>query len=649
MRLYAIHIIFLLSLFGVQGLFAQEPAVSKSATLSLHQRYLDSANAVKRTDLKKSIDYITQSIASLGTSGNETEMALSLQTLGEVYLFHGQYDLAIGNLESAMKAHATTSSAILLARACVLNGEFGKANETLQPLLSLNGMVPYQRIAVYEGLGDAAKGLGRTNDALSYYKEGLLIAEKNQIAPKMPDLNSKIAATYAGANRMQEANAYYGSSLAQAEKQAPARAVREKEKVADFYSRNNQYEDEIALRKKSLNTLRELPEAAAAEGAAEEEPTEVSPQGVAYKIANAYIAQDKYDEAIPYLQESIKRADSGNDLVIQKDATRTLSEVYREKGDFNRALETYQQYVTLVDTLYRQKEQELTQAARLNREIAEKQSRITGLEQDRALTQSRYDLALTEQRLIQEQSKRQQWLIYSLLFGMFLLGLTTYFFYRSNRQQKLANNLLALKSLRTQMNPHFIFNALNSVNNYIAKKDERSANRYLSEFSTLMRAVLENSDKDFIPLERELELLELYLKLEHSRFPEKFDFEMEISKNLEADRFSIPPMLLQPYIENAIWHGLRYKEDKGTLKLEVAQQGPDRLRIVITDDGIGRRQSAALKTKHQRQQRSTGMENIQKRVGILNDMHKDKIRILVSDLNPDGSGTRVEFNLLKHG
>jgi tetratricopeptide (TPR) repeat protein len=648
MRLFVVNTILFLTAIGMQGLCAQEETARAPGDLSLHRRYLDSANAVKKTDLKKSIDYITQSIASLGPSGNETEMALSLQTLGEVYLFHKQYDLAIDNLESAIKTHPTTKAAILLARACVLNGEFDKARETLLPLQAIKGMVPYQRVSVYEGLGDASKGLGRTDEALAYYKEGLLIAEKNQIGPKLPDLNSRIAATYAAANRLQEAKAYYDSSLEQAEKQAPARAVREKEKVADFLSRNNQYADEITLRKKSLSTLREIPEAAASGEGTEEEPGEVSPQGIAYKIANAYIAQNKYDEAIAYLQESIISADSGNDLAIQKDATRTLSEVYREKGEFNKALETYQQYVTLVDTLYRQKEQELKQAARLNREIAEKQSRITGLEQDRALTQSRYDLALTEQRLIQEQSKRQQWIIYSLLFGMFLLGLTTYFFYRSNRQQKLANNLLALKSLRTQMNPHFIFNALNSVNNYIAKKDERSANRFLSEFSTLMRAVLENSDKDFIPLERELELLGLYLKLEHSRFPEKFEYEIEISENLDTDRFSIPPMLLQPYLENAIWHGLRYKEGKGTLTLEAEQLGQATLRIVISDDGIGRRQSTALKTKHQRQQRSTGMENILKRVGILNEMHRDKISIEVRDLNPDGSGTRVELKLVKH-
>ena len=113
------------------------------------------------------------------------------------------------------------------------------------------------------------------------------------------------------------------------------------------------------------------------------------------------------------------------------------------------------------------------------------------------------------------------------------------------------------------MNPHFIFNALNSVNGYIAKNDERKANRYLSDFSILMRAVLENSEKDFIPLNKEIELLQLYLKLEHSRFSDKFSYDIQIDSQVKITEFNIPPMLLQPYVENAIWHGLRYKEEIG--------------------------------------------------------------------------------------
>nr|WP_240905101.1 histidine kinase [Allomuricauda oceani] len=227
------------------------------------------------------------------------------------------------------------------------------------------------------------------------------------------------------------------------------------------------------------------------------------------------------------------------------------------------------------------------------------------------------------------------------------MGLTTFLYYRSNKQQKLANNLLALKSLRTQMNPHFIFNALNSVNNYIAKSDERSANRFLSEFSVLMRSVLENSEEDFIPLTKELELLELYIKLEHSRFSDKFDYEMDVDKKIDVDAFQIPPMLLQPYIENAIWHGLRYKEEKGFLKIKVRQITEDMLEICIEDDGIGRKKSGELKTTNQKKQKSKGMGNIKKRIQILNDMYKNRVDVSIADLNKDQTGTRVSLKLKK--
>ena len=230
---------------------------------------------------------------------------------------------------------------------------------------------------------------------------------------------------------------------------------------------------------------------------------------------------------------------------------------------------------------------------------------------------------------------------------MILAGLTAFFFYRSNKQQKLANNLLALKSLRSQMNPHFIFNALNSVNNYIAKSDERSANRFLSEFSTLMRAVLENSEEDFIPLSKELELLELYVKLEHSRFPDKFDYTIEVDDHIDIDAFQIPPMLLQPYIENAIWHGLRYKKEKGKLSISLRQRNKETIEIVISDDGIGRKKSTQIKTQNQKRQKSKGMGNIKKRIAILNDMYKDRVDVHIKDLKTDETGTKVILTLKK--
>ncbi len=636
----------------VEGYSETDASRSKSKMLrddkaSMHQAYLDSANTYKKKNIEKSIDFITESIDQLGKRANKKQLALSYTALGEIYQYHNQYDLAITSFNDALVANKTSKTTLLLGNAYLLYKDYERAKNVLMPMLKVKSLVPFQQTLLYEYLGDTFTGLGEINSAVAYYEKGLVVAKKNQIVPKLTDLNSKIADAYASENKSIEAEGFYGNSLKLAKNEAPKRSIQEKEKVADFYNKGNRFDDEIQLRKQSLNEINKLPKPAVEIKSGVIAADTITSQRINYKIANAYISQDKYDQAIPYLQRSIIEADSDDDLIVQKDATRKLSELYEYEGNFTKALKAYKEYGALVDTLYIRKEQEISRAARFNREVSTKQSRITGLEQERELSQSKYDLAVTGQQLIQESNKRQRWVIYSLIFGLILMGLATFFFYRSNQQQKLANNLLALKSLRSQMNPHFIFNALNSVNNYIAKSDERSANRYLSEFSTLMRSVLENSEEDFIPLSKELELLALYVKLEHSRFPDKFDYEINVDEHIDVGAFQIPPMLLQPYIENSIWHGLRYKEEKGFLEIALKQKDKETLEIIITDDGIGRKKSAALKTMNQKKQKSKGMGNIKKRVAILNDMYKDKVDVHIADLDSDGTGTKVVFILKK--
>ncbi|MEM1260055.1 MAG: histidine kinase [Bacteroidota bacterium] len=608
---------------------------------------LDSARQYKKLDIEQSIDFIAQSISVLGKNPNKRLLSKSLTQLGEIYLYHQQYDLAISNLEDALKANKTIKAQLLLGEALLKDKQFADAERVLKELQDQKRMVPSQRIRLYELLGDVKKEMKQSTLALEYYGEGLRVAKKNQVAPKITDLTSKIAETYALADRSIEAEGYFDNSLELSKKESPKRAIQESEKVADFYNRSSRYADEIKQRKNSLSQLRELEDKVITRKEGIVGGDTITSQRINYKIGRAYAAQNKLNEAIPYLQKSIVEADSDDDLLIQKEATRKLSEVYEYKGDFSKAYKTYQAYVTLVDTLYVRKEQEIGRLARLNREIATKQNRISSLEQERELSQSKYSLAVTEQQLFEARTKWQKWLIYSLIFGMALLALTAFFFYRTNKQQKLTNNLLALKSLRSQMNPHFIFNALNSVNNYIAKNDERSANRFLSEFSILMRTVLENSEEDFIPFSKELELLKLYVKLEHSRFTEKFDYTIEIDDNVRIEEFKIPPMLIQPYVENAIWHGLRYKEEKGLLKIDVNQPSEGLMVITIMDDGIGRKKSAELKTQNQKKQKSKGMGNIKRRIGILNEMYRNKVDVSISDLTPNSRGTKVVVKLKK--
>jgi LytS/YehU family sensor histidine kinase len=205
-----------------------------------------------------------------------------------------------------------------------------------------------------------------------------------------------------------------------------------------------------------------------------------------------------------------------------------------------------------------------------------------------------------------------------------------------------------LKSLRSQMNPHFIFNALNSVNQFVAKNDERTTNKFLSDFSRLMRLVMENSQEDFIPLHKEQEIISLYLKLEHYRFRDKFDYTITIDENVNSETVEIPPMLIQPYIENAVWHGLRYKNTKGHLQLSMRKIS-DGLQVEITDDGIGRKKSAQLKTENQKKQNSTGLKNIEQRLAIINKVYKAGYTVSIEDVDSnEHTGTRVIINVPEH-
>lgn len=594
---------------------------------------LDSAVVYTKTDAEKSIQFITDALSESVSAKQNSD---AYETLADVYMHWNQYDLAITNYEISLQSDVTNDKKLKLAQALRLNKNYQESLFTYSNIKK-SELSNYQKVELFEGIGDVKKSIRKYNEAVSSYQIGLEVAQKHLITPKITDLNSKIAEVYAASGNLPEAQDFYSNSLDLANKENKKRALEEKVKVADFQNTNQLYSDEIELRKEAIIDIKDISE----DEELLDNNSSLTAQKQNYKIGNAYILQNDYEQAIPYLKKSIVEAGKKEDLIVKKDATRKLSEVYRDIGDYNKALLTYQQYVELVDKLYVKKEQEISQAARFNRDIANQQNRISSLETDRQLSKSIYDLS-------SEQNKRQKLIIYFLIGGLLLLLVTAYFMFKYIKQQKLANNLLALKSLRSQMNPHFIFNALNSVNSFIATNDERTANKYLSDFSQLMRSVLENSEEDFIPLEKEIELLELYTKLEHFRFKDKFDYNITVDENVKISEFQIPPMLLQPYIENAVWHGLRYKKNKGNLNIIISQKKEDEIEIAIIDDGVGREKSKALKTEHQQKQNSKGMDNIKKRVSILNEMYKDKVDVFIDDYkDADDTGTKVVVTIKK--
>ncbi len=213
-------------------------------------------------------------------------------------------------------------------------------------------------------------------------------------------------------------------------------------------------------------------------------------------------------------------------------------------------------------------------------------------------------------------------------------------------QQRIAQT--EISALRAQMNPHFIFNCLNSIQYYAARNEADTASDYLTKFSRLIRLVLENSRSEKVTLTNELETLRLYIEMEAMRFQQKVRYQIQIAPSIDTDVIQIPPLLLQPFVENAIWHGLMHKEEGGNVSITVTQPQDSHLQVIICDDGVGRAKAAEFKSKSATKQKSFGMKVTAQRIELINQIYHTHTHIQIEDIiNAQGEakGTKVIVNI----
>jgi len=206
---------------------------------------------------------------------------------------------------------------------------------------------------------------------------------------------------------------------------------------------------------------------------------------------------------------------------------------------------------------------------------------------------------------------------------------------------------LEMQALRAQMNPHFIFNCLSSINSFILKNKTEEASKYLTKFSRLIRMVLNNSKEALISLEDELETLRLYLDMEKLRFKNSFDYGFNFKNAVEVENIFIPPLLLQPFAENAIWHGLMHKQGRGFLNFDLSTEEKI-LTCVITDNGVGREKAETLKSKSAENQKSMGLKITTDRLNLLNNNPGERTVFTIDDLTDESgnaSGTRIYLKI----
>lgn len=558
---------------------------------------------------------------------NLNEEAEAYVLLGEIYEAIKQEELALQRYEQAMKVWAGSEKGKydLHYQMGTLFLKLGNDQSAEQNFRICEQATAYSdlRVRCAEGLADVQFLRGNVTQCISQLED--VKAEFTLDSLSIARIDAKTSRGYYQIGDYYNANKYLDRSL----NTLPNNNL-QKEDIKIITDAKQEYYNSAAF------SLEEKAEKATSNNARTDIslPSEIKVQEN-LQVANLYEAEDNLPKAEEFIATSKELIDENTAVAVVAEVYKKSAEINRKVGAFDAALLDIERYSRAKEQAIRDLETELAQQI----EIVKEQQKID-------LNRKDFDIESKEKELLGVQLQKQK--IISGFLGLLLLAalVSFYFISKSVRAKRRANQMLLLKSLRTQMNPHFIFNALNSVNNFIANSNEKAANKFLAEFSRLMRKVLDYSQRDFISFEEEIELNKLYLKLEHFRFRDKFDYEFQDHTTANTYELAVPPMLIQPFIENAVWHGLRYKESKGNLQVSINEVDGGLL-VTIKDDGIGRKKSQALKTKNQRKYKSMGLENVSKRIALINELYQKNYAIEVQDVDEEAedTGTLVSIKI----
>jgi tetratricopeptide (TPR) repeat protein len=378
-------------------------------------------------------------------------------------------------------------------------------------------------------------------------------------------------------------------------------------------------------------------------------------------IGRAQVALDKSKIALSSVREGLDLAIQTNSKQYIRDGYQLLSTACDRLHQPDSANFYFRKYIIMKDAV-------LNDQTRAKFDAYSYEQKIALMSKEKEIADQW--LQIQQQRL--EQQALHKRMLIGAMIGIMLLGVIVVFiimFKRRHEKERLAHELaiqklesekikadferqsaeLKMESLRTQMNPHFIFNSLGSINLFILKNNKAQASEYLSKFSKLVRLILQNSHESFVPLESELEGLRLYLELESLRFEERFDYNILVDDDIETTVLRVPPLVIQPFVENAIWHGLMHKQERGYLDISL-YQNENILFCKITDNGIGRKKAAELKSKSSLMHKSMGMRITTERLSLIKGSNNSCVTI--KDLVfPDGTaaGTEVLIKIPVYG
>lgn len=360
--------------------------------------------------------------------------------------------------------------------------------------------------------------------------------------------------------------------------------------------------------------------------------------GDQFYIAFAYINMGWAQQELNMFEEAEENLTKGLDVAIKYnlrtsvvDAHKQLSDLYKKIGDFERSLNHYQEAIALEKTIFTDRNMQYVSDIIIQYENQAKNNQIIQL--------------ANENELVKSKLERNQTIFWASLLA---LVITAGIMIAINRNRQLSHEkqILTLEQdmLRSQMNPHFIFNSLNSIKLYIINNEKENAVYYLNKFSKFIRKILIASTEKEITLEDELDTMKLYMNIENIRFSNAIHFEIEVDPSINTSNVKVPSLILQAFLENALWHGLSSKKEDKRIKLEVYEEEPDFITISISDNGIGRRASERINQDRVLKRKSVGLSITKARLSNFSKRFTTDYQMTIEDLydeTGEPNGTKV--------
>ena len=356
-----------------------------------------------------------------------------------------------------------------------------------------------------------------------------------------------------------------------------------------------------------------------------------------YNYVDYLVFYKRYRDALSELLKLEKYVTNNSSIFTLANYNNWLYQVYLHLGDYKNALRCHEKYMEYKiayvndSTLNSIKNAEVERTRMIDSVNHKYETLRIEAEHQKELTRTRMRTRV----------------LLSIALIFILVGVILFFFYKTakeSEENKLRADALEIERtlLRTQMNPHFIFNALNSIQSFITSNNQGEAVRYLSKFAKLMRMILNNSMQQYVLLSEELASLSLYLDLEQVRFNNRFSYKIDIDDEVEEDLVKVPPMLIQPFVENAILHGLMHKPEGGLITICLTENGNNTLTCTVTDNGVGRKAAAEIESKSEHTHKSVGMQLTRDRLQELNRNTQHSCAITdLEDADGNALGTQV--------